>query len=91
MGQTSKTDELHVGDIQLKLLCQKRYKKIYKIFLVDLKMKVSKVAETFGILAECVRNILHEQLCMTELCTRWCRVYYHWAKNSVERIFQSIV
>ena len=43
--------------------------KIYKIVLADHRMKVSEIAETIGIPMERVRNISHEHLCMTNMCT----------------------
>jgi histone-lysine N-methyltransferase SETMAR len=34
-------------------------------------MKVHEIAETIGISKECVGYILHEELDMKKLCTRW--------------------
>ena len=34
-------------------------------------MKVREIAETIGISKECVGHILHEELGMKKLCTRW--------------------
>jgi histone-lysine N-methyltransferase SETMAR len=39
--------------------------------LDDWQMKVREIAETIGISKECVGYILHEQLDMIKLCTRW--------------------
>ena len=45
--------------------------KIHKIVLANRRVKVSEIAETVGISAECVHNILHTHLSMTKLCARW--------------------
>ena len=45
--------------------------KIHKIVVIDCRVKVNKIAETVGISAERVRNILHEHLSMIKLCAGW--------------------
>jgi hypothetical protein len=39
--------------------------------LDDRLMKVHEIAETIGISKECLGYILHEELDMKKLCTRW--------------------
>jgi hypothetical protein len=39
--------------------------------LDDRRMKVHDIAETIGISKECVGYILHEELDMKKVCTRW--------------------
>jgi len=44
---------------------------VHNMVLDDQQMKVRKIAETIGISKECVGYILHEELGMKKLCTRW--------------------
>jgi len=44
---------------------------VHDMVLDDRQMKVREIAETVGISKECVGYILHEELDMKKLCTRW--------------------
>jgi len=44
---------------------------VHNMVLDDQRMKVREIAETIGISKEHVGYILHEELDMKELCTRW--------------------
>jgi hypothetical protein len=46
-------------------------KQVHDKVLDDRRMKVREITETMGISKECVGYILHEELDMKKLCTRW--------------------
>ena len=45
--------------------------KLSKSHNIVFKVKMCEIAEAVGILEERVQNILHEELGMRKLCTRW--------------------
>jgi DNA-binding transcriptional regulator GbsR (MarR family) len=50
---------------------QQHLEKVHDMVLDDRQMKVREIAETIGISKEHVGYILHEELDMKKLCTRW--------------------
>jgi transposase len=69
-GRTSLEDDPHEG-------CPKSattpeiIKQLHDMLLVDWRMKVFKIAETISISKESVGYILHEEMDMKKLCSRW--------------------
>jgi hypothetical protein len=61
---------IHVKNIQ-KVQQPEIIEQVHDMVLDDWRMKVREIAETIGISKEHVGYILHEELDMKKLCTRW--------------------
>jgi hypothetical protein len=56
---------------------------VHDVVLDDQRMKVREIVETIGISKECVGYILHEEMDIKKLCTRWVPRCSQQIKNAL--------